>query len=352
MFRIIFIGFFFITSYSKCLDSGKVIRPDETEAQPEKTKDSESINGLSLVAPPRPFPNNPMTDIQTVNANWIAVIPYGFCRVGSKDIMFDMQGQWWGERKEGAKETIRLAKAAGIKVMLKPQIWVPGSWPGGITFSNESDWRKWEEAYRKFIMYYVELGKESDVEMICIGTEFKQSEVERESFWRDLIKEIRRSYNGRLTYASNWDSYTRLPFWDDLDYIGVDAYFPLDESKQPEKGTLMEKWKSYDRELKEMYRKFEKDILFTEFGYMAIEGCAGKTWELEPRSHTLPTNQKAQADALDALFDFFEDKEYWRGGFLWKWYPYPGAYQERGDKDYTPQGKKAVEVVKDWYGRL
>ncbi len=348
---------FLCCSVSHCSSPKKegtsaTLAPTIKKEIPDSKNDSDTFRGLSVVAPPRPFQENPMVDIQAVNSNWIAVIPYGFCRVGQTDVIFNVPRQWWGEKAEGAKETIRLAKEAGLKVMLKPQVWVPGSWTGGITFDKDADWEKWEKSYTEYLMFYVDLIQEMEVDLLCIGTEFKQSEVRREKYWRSLIQQVKEKYKGPLTYASNWDSYQNLPFWDELDYIGVDAYFPLDESIQPKKETLMEKWKFYDKQLKKTHQQFEKPILFTEFGYMTIDGCAGKTWELESKSHTLPTNEQAQATALAALFDFFSQKEYWQGGFLWKWYPYPGNYQERGDKDYTPQGKLSEEVVKEWYGKM
>ena len=40
-------------------------------------------------------------------------------------------------------------------------------------------------------MTFVDIAIENDVEMICIGTEFKVAVVEREEYWRQLIKKIR-----------------------------------------------------------------------------------------------------------------------------------------------------------------
>ncbi len=315
-------------------------------------QEKEIIKGLSLVAPPSPFDNNPMTAIQQVNADWIAVIPYAFCKMGTTDVVFNVEQQWWGEKEVGVRETIRLAKEAGLKVMLKPQVWVPGSWPGGIEFKNDEDWEKWEASYKEYIMHYTNMTKSIDVDMICIGTEFKQSEVKRAKSWRSLIRDIRKVYDGKLTYAANWDCYQYVPFWNELDYIGVDAYFPLDESKTPTQKNLMKKWKPIHQEFQKLHKKFKKPILFTEFGYLSVDGCAGKTWELEKQASTLPHNQQAQANALDALFDFFEEQPYWEGGFLWKWYPTLGKYQDHGDNGHTPQGKMAEETVRDWYKKL
>ncbi len=310
------------------------------------------ICGLSIVAPPSPFPNDYTVEVKQVNANWVAIIPYAGGPPGKTDILFNMNGQWWGETKDGVRESIRLAHEAGLKVMLKPQVWFPGSWPGALDFRTEGEWEKWEENYTAYINFHADIACEMEVEMICIGTEFTKSETKREAFWRGLIRSIRMDYKGKLTYASNWDAYKDVPFWDELDYIGVDAYFPLDESRTPGKKRLHKLWQPVHKELKAVHQKFSKPILFTEFGYMSIDGCAGKTWELEAKMDQIPVNEEAQAVALEGMFSFFEKQDYWQGGFLWKWYPYQGYYLDHKTKDYSPQNKEAEKTVRYWYQKF
>ena len=44
--------------------------------------------------------------------------------------------------------------------------------------------------------------------------------------WRQVIKEIRQIYDGKLLSAANYggEEVSTL-YWDDLDFIGVDAYY-------------------------------------------------------------------------------------------------------------------------------
>ncbi|MFT5263948.1 MAG: hypothetical protein ACI8YQ_002692 [Polaribacter sp.] len=290
-----------------------------------------------------------MTEIKAVGADWIAVIPYAYTRQGETEVHFNSNRQWWGERSEGVIETIQRANKANVKVMLKPQVYFPGSWPGGLDFDKESDWEAWEKDYRKYIMTFVPIADSLNVPLFCIGTEFKQSEVKRAAFWRQLIKDIRAQYKGKLTYASNWDSYGEVPFWKELDYIGIDAYFPLLNEKIPSHEMLTKSWNKWIGGIRSVHEKEKKPVLFTEFGYLSVDGCSYNTWELEGKARNLPINEQAQANALNALFTVFSKEKYWAGGFLWKWFPNMKGHEGYPAHDYTPQGKLGEEVLRNWY---
>ena len=44
---------------------------------------------------------------------------------------------------------------------------------------------------------------------------------------RTLIAELRTLYPGLLTYSANWDEAQDVLFWDQLDLIGINAFYPL-----------------------------------------------------------------------------------------------------------------------------
>ena len=314
-----------------------------------RSQDIGKVTGITLVAPPRSFDQDPMLAIKNISAEWVAIVPYAFTPHNGSNVRFGSARQWWGEKKEGVVETIRLAQKNGMKVMLKPQVWMQGTWVGEMDFQTENDWQSWEIDYEKYIMTFVDVAVKMNVEMICIGTEFKIASVKREQFWRDLIAKVKSKYTGLLTYSSNWDDYKTLPFWDALDIIGISAYFPLAEAVTPNVYFLKYKWAPIKKKLKRFSEKFGKPILFTEYGYLSVDGCANRTWELEKIRSELKVNEKAQANALEALYSSFWEENWWAGGFLWKWYPSGYAREERRIKDYTPQGKISEKIIKKWY---
>ncbi len=312
----------------------------------------DKIGGITLVAPPRPFDADPMTRLAAINTTWVALVPFGFTRPGTAEVRYDGEHQWWGEREEGIVKSIELARKNGLKIMLKPQVWMRGSWVGDMDYEEESDWLSWEESYRKYIMQFVDMAVEHEVELFCIGTEFRKSATKREEFWRKLIKKVREKYRGKITYSANWDDYHNVPFWDALDFVGISAYFPLTESETPSVNYLSVKWRSIVSKLRRYARRQGRRILFTEYGYLSVDGAAGKTWELEKQVDHLNLNEAAQANALEALYSSWVDEDFWAGGFLWKWFPESLGHEGYLEKDYTPQDKEAEEVIRKWYGQL
>lgn len=309
----------------------------------------QKIDGITIVAPPKPYESEPFTRVMETGNGWVCFVPYGFTRQGNTSVHFNNERQWWGEKTEGVAESIRLAQEKGLSVMLKPQVYFPGSWPGDMSFDNNEDWEAWEAEYRTYILHWAELAEEYHIELLCIGTEFKQSVKQRGKYWKSLIKEIRSVYCGELTYSANWDEYPDVSFWNDLDYIGVSAYFPQLESDTPDVDDLVESWMSVRDGLEKFSSKVGRPVLFTEFGFLAVDGCAGKTWLLEKKVRTMSINETCQANAFDAIFTAFGDQAWWAGGFIWKWFPHGRGHEGYPKRDYTPQDKEAEAVVTRYF---
>jgi hypothetical protein len=112
------------------------------------------------------------------NVTWISQTPFGwqaksdtaYLRFETKASDGKTRGIMWGESDEGISETTRLAKSKGIKTLLKPHLWVRGSWPGEIEMRNEKDWNTWFLHYEKFILHYATLAEQNKIEAMCIGT--------------------------------------------------------------------------------------------------------------------------------------------------------------------------------------
>ncbi len=316
-----------------------------------KSQSLPKMNGVTVVASRDSFTTNPMDYINTVGANWIAVVPYAYSTLGEPSVRYDSTRMHWGETPKGVRETIRLAHKSDLKVMLKPQVYVPRSWPGNLDFGIDTAYQQWEKEYGTYIMLMAHIAEQTQAELFCIGTEFQILSVKRLDYWYQLIAEIRQVYHGKLTYSANWTEWQSVKFWDQLDYIGLSAYFPLVEGSTPLVDSLVKAWIPIKADLLRCSESYGKPMLFTEYGYLPTDGCGWRNWEIEPliRSKSVAANEQAQANCYMALHQTFQKEPWWAGGFCWKWFP---NYQKGDDRfiwDYSPQGKMAEQVLESWF---
>lgn len=308
----------------------------------------EKIAGVNLVAPRNPVGEDSFISLEEIQANWVAVIPYGFLDPEDGMVRYSYDWQWWGEGVAGASKTIQIAKDLGYKIMLKPHIWVRGQgWAGDFVPSTDEQWKKWETSYEEYIEAFSKVADSLNVEMFCIGTEMRKVAVEKPEYWRALIKKVKRIYNGQTVYAANWDNYQNLVFWDELDLIGIDAYFPLSNEKTPSATSIAAGWERITQDIEQVAAKFNKPVIFTEYGYRSIDYTADGHWKYD--QDTLKTNFTAQMNAYKGLYNAVWQKPWFHGGFLWKWYLETYRNPDRLSKMFTPQQKPVIEVIQEQY---
>lgn len=310
---------------------------------------TQKINGVSFVASREAVNESHVKPVIQVNANYAAVMPFGFIRdLEHPKIIFDTDRQWYGETRKGAKQYIAELRKQSISIMLKPQIWVwRGLFTGDIKMNTEEDWKMLEQSYSKFILEYAQLAQEEHVEIFCIGTELDEFIINRPKFWTKLISEIKNIYKGKLTYAANWDEFKRTPFWDQLDFIGIDAYFPVSDEQTPTVKVCLEGWKAHLESIKTVHKTFQKPILFTEFGYRSVDYAAKEPWRSDRSMNTV--NLEAQQNATQALFDTFWNEDWFAGGFVWKWFHDHENVGGETCSRFTPQNKPAEAVIRKYY---
>ncbi|RKY41927.1 MAG: hypothetical protein DRP85_04570 [Candidatus Makaraimicrobium thalassicum] len=252
---------------------------------------------------------------------------------------------------EAVTRAVRRAHELGMKVMFKLQLDLldksDGSWRGEIASTEEAEWDEWFRGYKDYMMHYVDIANKEKVAMICLGTELSASATVKGYLWRDLIKKVRSRYPGLLTYAAHWDRYQDIRFWDLLDYVGINPYFPLTEKMVPTYDELKQGWSEWVPGIEDFQRRVRKPIIFPEVGCSSAEGAAIRPWEHVPRTEV---NLKLQADYYRAILDTFWDKEWFYGLYWWYW----GTNVNMGGKfnrGFTPQNKPAEQVIKKWYAR-
>lgn len=311
----------------------------------------EKINGVSFVASRDSISDKHVQPVVRLNANYASLMPFGFIRdLAHPEIRYNENRQWFGEREDGIKQYAEELRKNGIKIMLKPQIWVwNGEFTGFIKMKKEEDWKTLEISYSAFILEFAHIAQENNFEILCIGTELENFIDARPSYWKKLIEEIKNVYKGKLTYASNWNEYNRTHFWDDLDYIGIDAYFPVDDKQSPTLGAAKKGWQTHKAEMKTYSETHKKPILFTEFGYRSIDYAGRAPWTVDRVDKQV--NLEAQAILTQALFEEFWHEDWFAGGFVWKWFHDYENVGGHDDNRFTPQNKPAEETIRAQYAK-
>lgn len=312
---------------------------------------SKKMNGISFVASRDSINNNHILPVLNAKINYVALMPFGFIReLSSPKIVHNTNRQWFGETENGLLQYAKSFQKENVGIMVKPQIWVwRGEFTGNIAMKTEENWKILEETYRTFILTYAKAAQKIDANILCIGTELEQFVLQRPQFWQKLIKDIKVIYKGKLTYAANWDEYKKLNFWKDLDFIGIDAYFPLSDKKTPTIEDYELGWKVHKDEIVSIQKQFQKPILFTEFGYRSVDFAGKQPWDSNRVEGAI--NLEAQTNGLRAIHNQFWKEDWFAGGFVWKWFHAHDKVGGEHNNRFTPQNKPAETLLKELYSQ-
>jgi hypothetical protein len=243
------------------------------------------------------------------------------------------------------------AHALGLKVMLKPHVDLsqdPSHWRGqiGEAFSTEAQWTEWFSSYRAFIEHYADLAAAQQAEQFCVGCELEGTS-QREADWRVVVAAVRARYPGPLVYAGNHSGEEAgMAWWDALDLIGVDAYYPLSAKTDPTLVELKTAWQPLAASLAALSARWQKPVLLTEIGYRSLDGAAMHPWDWQIQGKV---DLQEQADCYRAALESVYEEPWFGGIYWWSWSPDPleGGPEDSG---YSPHGKPAESVLRKWFG--
>lgn len=312
---------------------------------------TKKINGISFVASPEKISHEHVSPLIKASANYVALMPFGFIKdLSSPKIIHNTNRQWFGETEKGVIQYGKEFEKKGINLMIKPQIWVwKGEFTGYIKMNSEENWRILENSYLDFILTYAKTAQQLKADVFCIGTELEKFVINRPEFWNKLIKEVKKVYKGKLTYAANWDEFKRVPFWSEIDYIGIDAYFPLSDKKTPTLEEFEKGWEPHKKEILKVREKVNKPVLFTEYGYRSVNYAGKKPWEANRVEGEI--NLENQKNATLALYNQFWNEDWFAGGFLWKWFHKHKEVGGENNNRFTPQNKPAEKLIQKLYAK-
>lgn len=248
-----------------------------------------------------------------LGANAVSLMPFAYQPAPGEPAMRYLNSRPGSETDIAMIHAGRRADERGFTVLWKPQIWLRGSWPGEVEMGSPADWRAWFRAYRRFVVHQAVLARWVGAEVFSVGVELGRT-VEREADWRRVIAAVRQIYDGPLTYSANWyGDFDRVPFWDEMDFLGIDAYEPLTDDPDADEAALTAGAQRVVAHLKEAARQHGKPLLLTEVGFAAHEAA----W-VAPHEEGGPLSHQDQARAYRALLEALGRPDWLHGVFVWK----------------------------------
>ena len=256
--------------------------------------------------------------IKELGGNWISLTDFAFMSA------IDRPGLSFGRSMEapGMARAIKDAHEAGLKVLVKPHIWSRDfgggkKWAADIHMTSDADWQAWFEEYRQYILMEAKLAAESGADALSVGCELEGTSQAQEARWRSLIADVRKIYSGYVIYSAAFAEWQKVPWWDAVDCIGVNAYLPLTQTENATDEELRGAWKRiYDQELTPFQKKWNKPICFTEIGYTASSKAAAEPWAYGVTNPSVVYQARLYKIALEEA----AKRDYVRGVFLWKWF--------------------------------
>ena len=309
-------------------------------------------------------------------------------------------------------ELVTELKSRGLNVMFYPIIFVDTitpevkPWRGRITPANATDTNDWftkTNGYNAFINHYANLVK-NKVDAFVIGSElvgmtgFSDTPGNYLAVNQlvTLAASVKAIMGGStdLTYAADWSEYHSTngwfnldPLWasNDIDFVGIDAYFPLTDDlpqSQINEQAIKDGWESgegwdyyytdsaartgktsYGGDATFAWKNLEywwknthtnpdtaqtawtakmKPVWFTEMGFPSVDGAANQpnvfydpssNESLYPRASKGRIDFQAQREALNATLGYLDERNQLTGNselvarrFLWTWDARPFSF--------------------------
>lgn len=284
--------------------------------------------------------------LEGLGTNAIAIVPYGFQRNAKQASFLSMQHGAGSENDESVIFAHAQAQQLGMYTLLKPQLWISGAWPGEVEMPNDAEWQMFFDHYYRWIRHYALMAEMYHFDALCLGVEFSKATLQQPEHWRSIIRRIRGLYSGPITYAANWgEEFEQLSFWEELDFIGLNCYYPLSSEEKPSKNKLKNAFAEVLQKAEKVSRKYHKPLVFTEVGFRSVQ----HSWK-NPHAEAegRPYDPECQRICYEVLFEGIEGKDWIDGLFLWKWPSYLG-HEDGNPIGFTPSGKPAELVVQNWF---
>lgn len=289
-----------------------------------------------------PLMTEALREIRPLGVEWVSIHPYAW--VGRNG---EIRAQRAADLPYLADAVAR-TRAEKLELFWVPHLayWGSFEWRGAIDFGDDAAaWRRFFDGYREFIVDQAAFAERQGVKMLAVGLEYEQTTTLHEAEWRRILTEVRAVYHGVVVYSANWDRLDAVPFWDAVDVIGVQAYFPLADRPYPDRAAIERGWAEPLERLAALSRRYRKPALFNEIGYDLSDKAATEPWL--PSTRESAENRALRRRLMEVALARLEREPYLLGMFWWKWLPARPAH----DPDFNMEDPDARALLREYWAR-
>lgn len=289
--------------------------------------------------------------LASLGVDWVSITPFGFMESTRENAV---RGEHNGEFPASAESRWRIervvpqAKKRGLKVMLKPHIWIRGGkWRGAIKpldADGKLDWDGWWDSHDEWILHYARMAAELEIDALVIGLELHTAVQAHPERLVALASKVRAVYSGHITYAANWNEPVPRSVWKALDSVGVQFYPPLAKERGTfEEAEIRATLRRHLRAWGEVADAVDRPLVITEVGYRSADIAVShpNAW---PEKMKGKHDEARQAEAYRLFFEELAGTPRAQGVFLWKYFTNPKT-DEEGPTGFSPFGKPAEVVI-------
>jgi hypothetical protein len=293
-----------------------------------------------------------LDEIVELGATWASITPFG-----TMDDLRDTEvcpevEKPLAQNLVAVREVISQAQSRGLSVLVVPHVFVwSGEWRGLIEPGSEAGWRAWFDSYERFVLLWATVAAETDADAFSVGVEFLSSSQRHAWRWKDLVARVREVYRGPITYSANWDEVEHVAFWDDVDFLCLNAFQPLSDRPGAGRAELTAGARRFAAEVAEIARLHDKPFALCEMGFKKMRDPAVRPWEWPEAMDASAVDPHAQATAYRALLAGFVPEPRFAGLFVWKYFSDPWDWTQEEPFGFSPRGALGEEVLREAFAR-
>lgn len=224
-----------------------------------------------------------LTAMRGLGFNAVAIVP---CHVLASATDSRVLASEQSERLDNVARALERARSEGLQVLLRPHLTVADHAVPSSAI-DPGDKATFFDSYQALIDDYARLAARAGSTFLVVGGGLPHltKPSSRES-WQRVIATARQAFSGPLVYAAGRGEEQHVPFWDDLDYIGIDLHlavsadqpmtaetiFRLSDKARPivDANNVPFADTSFLDGLQAMSRAYRKPVLFTDVGVRRV----------------------------------------------------------------------------------